>query len=367
MKYDFRSLMENFVILGDFINANPYGTGLVNDTFAVSFHQGGTPVRYILQRVNHNVFKNPVALMENIYRVTTHLYQKMLVSGSKRVTRETLILIPTRDGKCYYQDEQKNTWRVYIFIEEAQTYDVLESEQQAYEAARTYGHFQRLLVDLPGPRLNETIPDFHTTTKRFEQFEKALDEDTANRADSAKKEIDFVLERKSMTHVLLDLFTSGEIPERITHNDTKINNVMLDDKTGKGVCVIDLDTVMPGLSLYDFGDMVRTAANRVGEEERDLSKVTVNLQMFEALVKGYLDSAGAFLNKTEKEYLAFSGKLITFEIGFRFLTDYLSGDVYFKVQRDKHNLDRARNQFKMVQDMENLEDRMRSIVKEYGT
>jgi len=267
-------------------------------------------------------------------------------------------MIPTRDGSMCHRDNVGDYWRAYIFIEKARTYDVVESTSQAFEAAQAFGRFQKMLSDLPAPRLHDTIPDFHHTPKRFAALVKAIETDPANRARLARSEIDFVLRRESITSTLLD----ANLPVRVTHNDTKLNNVMLDNATGKGVCVIDLDTVMPGLVLYDFGDMVRTVTSPTKEDEADLSKVTMRFPMFEALLRGYLSAASDFLTESESQFLPFAGKLITFEIGLRFLTDYLLGDVYFKVHREQHNLDRCRTQFKLVESIEQQEDQMNRLL-----
>ena len=354
-KSSFHELVERFQINGRFIEAVPHGNGHINDTYAAIFDHRGAPARYILQRINHNVFKNPVALMENVQRVTAHLQSKLTADRSRRA----LTLIPTHDGASHHRDDDGNYWRAHLFIENARTYDTVESTRQAFEAAKAFGQFQHLLTDLPAPRLHDTIPDFHNTPKRFAALENAIAADPVNRAKSAKAEIEFALRHKVNTGILLD---SG-LPERVTHNDTKLNNVMLDETTGEGVCVIDLDTVMPGLALYDFGDMVRTTTSPAQEDERDLSKVQMQFPMFEALVRGYLATAGEFLTKEEKRHLAFSGKLITLEIGIRFLTDYLSGDIYFKVHREGHNLDRCRTQFKLVESIERQEAAMNKLVE----
>ena len=360
LKHDVRAVARHFEIPGEFSHAGPYGSGHINDTYCVVFDQAGTPVRYIFQRINHNVFKNPVTLMENIQRVTTHLAGKVVREPDS--SRRVLTLVPARDGLCYYCDGYGNYWRTYLFIEQALTYDAVESTRQAYEAARAYGRFQKLLTDLPGSRLHDTIPDFHHTPKRFTTLEAALKLDVANRAGLARAEIEFALERKSITSILCD----AKLPERVTHNDTKLNNVMLDDATGEGICVIDLDTVMPGLVLYDFGDMVRTTTSPAKEDERDLSKVRMQFPMFEALVRGYLATASDFLTPAEKQHLAFAGKLITFETGIRFLTDYLAGDTYFKIHREGHNLDRCRTQFKLVESIEQQEEQMNELVELSG-
>ncbi len=357
LKHDVRGVVGHFQMPGTFLTAGPYGSGHINDTYCVVFDQSGTSVRYILQRINHNIFKNPVALMENIRRVTVHLGEQC--AGASDQHRRVLTLILTQDGASFYRDAEGNYWRAYIFIEKARTFDAVESVGQAFQAAKAFGQFQKLLADLPAPRLNDTIPDFHHTPKRFAAVEKAIAADAVNRAKLAQPEIEFALRHQAICSVLLD----AKLPERVTHNDTKFNNVMLDDATGEGICVIDLDTVMPGLALYDFGDMVRTTTSPAKEDERDLSKVTMQFPMFEALVRGYLSSAAGFLTPAEKKFLSFSGKLITFEIGLRFLTDFLAGDTYFKVHREGHNLDRCRTQFKLVQSIEQQEEQMNQLVE----
>jgi hypothetical protein len=238
----------------------------------------------------------------------------------------------------------------------------VQSPAQTFQAGRAFGEFQSLLVDLPGGRLVETIPDFHNTRKRFENFQNAVQADRYNRAAGARPEIEFALKRQAVTGVILDAMSRGKIPERITHNDTKFNNVMLDVVTGEAMCIVDLDTVMPGCALYDFGDMVRTTTSPTLEDELDLAKVTLRMPMFKQLARGYYSTAGQFLTQGEKELIAFSGKLITFEIGLRFLTDYLSGDVYFRTHRPDHNRDRCRTQFKLVESIERQEAAMQKFV-----
>lgn len=355
-KHDVRAIARQFEIRGDFLNARPHGSGHINDTYCAVFEQAGTRVRYILQRINHHIFKNPAALMDNVRRVTEHLGRKLAHEAD--ASRRALRLIATRNGNVFYRDADGNFWRAYDFIEKARTYDVALSAAQAFKAAKAFGRFQELLADLPAPRLQEIIPGFHDTPKRFAVLEQAIASDAANRAKLAGPEIEFALRRRELTSRLLD----ANLPERVTHNDTKLNNVMVDDVTGEGICVIDLDTVMPGLALYDFGDMVRTATSPVEEDERDLSKVTMQFPMFEALAHGYLESAAGFLTAPEKELLPLAGKLITFEIGIRFLADFLAGDIYFKVHRESHNLDRCRTQFKLVEDIERQEGRMAEFV-----
>jgi hypothetical protein len=355
-----RAVATRFQIHGDFISAAPYGTGHINDTYLVTFNQAGCPVRYIFQRLNQRVFKAPLELMENVQRVTQHLQAKL--AGRPDAARRSLTLVPSLDHPCCHRDHDGDYWRVYLYIAGARTFDAIESPRQAFEAARLFGEFQGLLCDLPAPRLHDTIPDFHHTPKRFAALESAIASDPANRAAAAKNEIAFALSRKHITAALLD----ANLPERVTHNDTKLNNVMLDDRTGDGVCVIDLDTVMPGLALYDFGDMVRTATSPALEDERDLAKVRMQFPMFEALARGYLQSTRPFITRAEKRRLPLAGKLITFEIGIRFLADFLCGDVYFKVHRPNHNLDRCRTQFRLVESIERQEEKMTHLVETFA-
>ncbi len=361
MTYDLKVIAGNFKLDGRLVEAKPFGSGHINDTYGLVVESESRTRRYVLQRVNHHVFHDPPAMMDNIRRVTTHIQQKLDACGDALAARQ-LTVIDTEDGTGCFRDEQGNYWRVYNRIENAVTYDLLESPELAYEAARMFGWFQRMLIDLPGGRLHETIVDFHTTPKRLETFKKVLADDPCGRAAEVRTEIDFVLENADICGVLLGLVDKGEIPVRITHNDTKINNVMLDERTHRGVCVIDLDTVMPGLSLYDFGDMVRTGTNPAQEDERDLSKVEMDATLFEALVRGFAAETCGFLTPAEKKHLVFSGKLITFEQMIRFLSDHLAGDVYYKIHRPNHNLNRARTQMKLVQSIIERETEMNELV-----
>ena len=358
-----QEVLEKFEIPGRLLSIEPYGTGHINDTYRSVFEQDGSRKFYIHQRINHKIFTEPENLMENIHRVTEHLRKKILERGGD-VTRETLSLVPAEDGRCFVLDGE-NYWRTYFFIEGAETYDLVEKPEHIYHAGRAFGDFQKLLADMPDPPLHETIPDFHNTVARFAQFEAALAADVANRAKGCQAEIEFALAHKEMASTIVDALAERRVPSRITHNDTKFNNVMIDDATGEGVCVIDLDTVMPGAVLYDFGDAVRIGAATAVEDERDLSKVGVSLELFEALARGYLDSAREFLVPAEVDLLAFSARLITFEIGLRFLTDHLAGDTYFKTHRENHNLDRCRTQFKMVAQMEEQVEELEQIVRLY--
>jgi Ser/Thr protein kinase RdoA (MazF antagonist) len=296
--------------------------------------------------------------MENVQRVTSHLAAQ--IAGEPDCDRRVLTLIPARDGLMWHVDARGNYWRTYRFVEGARTYDAVATPAQAFQAGRAFGQFQRLLVNLPAPRLHETIPDFHNTPKRFAALQQAVASDAAGRAILCADEIEFAFRRKLVAGSLI----GANLPERVTHNDTKFNNVLLDDVCGEGVCVIDLDTVMPGLTLYDFGDMVRTTTSFAQEDERDLSKVALRLSMFDALVGGYLSAANEFLTKPEKELLVTSAKVIAFEQGVRFLADHLAGDVYYKIHREGHNLDRCRTQFKLLQSIEEQEEMMERLVAE---
>lgn len=356
----FRAVSAAFQIWGDFVSAEPYGSGHINETYQLTLNLAGTPVHYLLQRINSTIFTRPGRVMENILRVTAHL--RATAGADPDASRRTITVVPARDGQPFHRDPDGNWWRLYLFIENARTYDVIESPAQAFEAARAFARFQNQLADLPAPRLFETIPNFHNTLVRLEALDAAIAADAHNRAAGAADAVAFVNDRRGQCGRLLARLAAGELPERITHNDTKINNVMLDDATGHGICVIDLDTVMPGLALYDFGDMVRSATASAPEDEQDLTKVFSRPDMFGALARGYLSEA-AFLTPAEREELVFSARLITLTIGIRFLTDYLCGDTYFRTHRPGQNLDRCRMQFQMVRSMEEQADAMETLVR----
>ena len=359
---ELQALCESFYIYGDFLVASPFGTGNINDTYQVTYDQGGTRLHYALQRINRTVFKEPAKVMENVDRVTRHILNK--IRANNLLTRKrTIRLLYSRDGKPYAVDKDGEYWRMYIFVERARTYDVLENTDQAFKAARAFGEFQGDMVDLPGGRLHETIPNFHNTPMRFEQLQEAVKQDAFGRVKTVSREIDFIMAHAGELRRFTEFRQSNLLQERITHNDTKINNVLIDDVTGEGICVLDLDTVMPGLVLHDFGDLVRSGTNSAGEDEQNLDKVCMRFDIFEALLRGYLEGAGNFLTPLEREELPFSGKLIAMELGMRFLTDYLSGDVYFKTIRRHQNLDRCRTQFKLAQEMEDNFGKMHQLLK----
>ena len=363
--HDIPAVAKQFAMAGDLLGFQPCGHGLINDTYEVRYNQGGVAVRYVIQRINHHVFQRPELVMDNIVRVTTHIGKKLSATGGGDIARRVLTLVPARNGKLWYKDAAGNTWRVYVYIENAVAHDRVESPAVAEEAARAFGEFQQLLVDLKGPRLADTIPNFHHTRSRYNALMQAVEDDAAGRVKSVRAELDWVREREAVVDVLLNLQASGDLPERITHNDTKINNVMMDQATGEGICVMDLDTVMPGLVLYDFGDLVRATTISTAEDALELDQVRMRRSLFDALVRGYIKGTGGFLTDKEVEYLAFSGKLITLETGIRFLTDYLNGDQYFKTTRPLHNLDRFRVQAKMVESIESQETAMQGTVETY--
>ena len=353
--------IKGFAIFGDFVDVNPYGTGHINDTFLATFDQAGTPVRYTLQHINTNIFKDPAGLMDNVKRVTEHSRRRLAETHAAEPSRRALKLVPSVTGDVLHFDADGQAWRCYLFVEKCHTVDIVDSPASAFEAARAFARFQALLADLPGGRLNETIPDFHNTPKRYRDFHAALDADKMGRAKDVRPEIDFALSLEEEAGRLMRLMASGEMPERATHNDTKINNVLLDDATGEGICVIDLDTLMPGSALYDFGDMVRSATLNMAEDSKDYKNVVCRRDIFEALAKGFVE-AGDFLNAAEIGNMTFGGLLMTLECGVRFLTDYLDGDHYFKIHRPEHNLDRCRTQFALVKSIQDEYDQLQGFV-----
>lgn len=343
-----------------------YGSGHINDTFRIILEpEGEAPSEIlILQRMNTEIFTRPVQLMENIARVTEHLKKKIVERGGDPA-RETLSIIPSQDGMPYYVDREGDYWRCYPFIADTVSLDRAETAEDFYESAVAFGKFQRLLADFPAECLHETIQGFHDTKARFAVFKKAIAENIFGRAAEVKDEIAFILEREEIANVFGELLEQEAIPLRVTHNDTKLNNVLMDKKTRKGLCVIDLDTVMPGLAMNDFGDSIRFGASTAAEDERDLSKVSCDMELFKVYTKGYMEGCGGKLTDKEIELLPMGTKVMTFECGMRFLTDYLQGDTYFKIHREGQNLDRCRTQLKLVADMEKKWEIMQKIVYNY--
>jgi hypothetical protein len=354
-RVDAGAIAQRFRFPGQFVGGVPLGAGHINDTYCVVFDAGGERSRYILQRINEQVFRDPIGLMGNVRLVTEHLHRKTVAAGGS--ARSVLSLILTSEDAAWYQDDAGGYWRAYGFIENARSFETVQSPRQAYEAARTVARFQSLLEDFPADRLKETIPGFHDTSKRFGAFAEALERNVAGRARLVRDEVEFALARKPLASALVQ----GGLPVRVTHNDTKLNNILFDERSGEGVCLVDLDTVMPGSALYDFGDMVRSMTCRADEDERDLSLVHMEFEMYEALAQGYLSVARAWLTPAELGLLAISGAVITYELGLRFLADYLAGDTYFKVHRPEQNLDRCRAQFALVRSIELQLERMNEV------
>lgn len=357
--------IANFRFEGVLIDERPYGSGHINDTFLLTFDISGMGLlRVILQRMNKEIFTQPEELMENVLGVTSYLRKKIIENGGDP-ERETLNIIRTVANRPYYVDSQGDYWRCYKFIDGATSYDQVEKPDDFYQSAVSFGNFQRLLADYPAETLHETIVNFHNTVDRLDKFKTAVEKDVCHRAADVEKEIQFVLDRTDLAHVLCDMQDQGKLPLRVTHNDTKLNNIMIDNATGKAICVIDLDTVMPGLSVNDFGDSIRFGASTGAEDEKDLTKVSCDLHLYEVYVKGFIEGCGGALTETELDMLPMGAILMTFECGMRFLTDYLEGDHYFKIHREGHNLDRCRTQFKLVKDMEEKLSRMKEIVNKY--
>lgn len=356
-------VISHFAAEGRLTETQPYGNGHINDTFLLTFRtEDSHTKRYILQRMNNNIFKNPCQLMENVVNITEYL-RKMILSQGGDPDRETLNVVRTLDGASYYEDDSHNFWRVFLFIEDTICLEMVESPRDFYDSGAALGNFQRMLADYPTETLHETIPDFHHTPSRFLAFQRAVQEDKLGRAAQAAEEIAFALAREKDTAALTDLLQAGKLPLRVTHNDTKLNNILFDKTTKKALCIVDLDTVMPGLSLYDFGDSIRFGASTGAEDEPDLSRIELDLTLFEAFTEGFLKGCAGSLTPEEIRLLPMGAKLMTYECGIRFLADFLEGDSYFKIHRENHNLDRARTQFKLVADMEKKWDQMAEIVE----
>ncbi len=343
----------------------PFGAGHINETYAV-YMQGeeGDELSYILQRVNTNVFKDPAGVMENIFGVTEYLRGVIRGEGGDP-DRETLSYIKTKTGCHYFEDAEGEPWRCCNFIADSVCYQQVEEPEQFYQSGNSFGHFLNQLSDYPAEKLHETIPDFHNTVKRFKDFKVAVKRDMKDRVASCKKEIAFVTARERDCGVLVARQEAGELPLRVTHNDTKLNNILFDGKSGKGVCVIDLDTIMPGLAANDFGDAIRFGAATAAEDEKNLDLVHFDMELYEMFVKGYLEETKDVLTEAELKSLAWGARIITLECGIRFLTDYLQGDTYFKTAYPEHNLVRARTQFKMVEEMEQRFDEMEAMIEKY--
>ena len=357
-----QDISSQFQIHGDWRGARPLLAGHINSSYVVTYDQGGTALRFLLQKINGQIFRQPERLMKNLVRVTAQLQKNSGGGKSADRTRRCLTLIPTRAGKPFYRDAHGGYWRTYVFIEGAISDPTVRAPAQAFAAGLAFGKFQKQLVDLPEPRLFEAIPHFHDTRRRLAALQRAVQTDACGRAATVAREIKFALAREPMAGVIVTALARRELPERITHNDAKFSNVLVDAASGRALCVVDLDTVMPGCALYDFGDLMRSTTNPAAEDERDLRRVTVRTDFFKKLAQGYYSEAGDFLTAREKDLLVFAGRLITYELGLRFLTDYLNGDIYFRTRRAGQNLDRCRAQFRLLEAMEQQESVLQKIV-----
>jgi thiamine kinase-like enzyme len=361
MEHDFRKIYSFFLTDGSFSDSMPFGSGHIHETFLIKTTEPDKD-NYILQKVNNIVFRNIPELQENVERVTVHLLKKISLIPGSDIKRECLQMIPTKNGKSWFTDGYGNFWRLFIFIKNHYSYDIVDSPDKAFEGGRAIGRFQALLTDLPGKPLNETIPSFHDVEKRIDSFMNTLKKDPVGRVKETVREADYVLTRADDMRIIQKLGREGKIPVRITHNDTKFNNILFDEN-GKSLCIIDLDTVMPGYFHSDFGDAIRTGANIAAEDEIDLSKIRMDIDLFSAYARGYLSETINTLNIIEKKYLAFAPLLLTYEQGLRFLTDYLDGDRYYRIHHEHHNLQRARAQFRLLESMEEQYPAMQNIIK----
>ena len=361
---DFVDILQHFDLPGRFVSADRFGNGHINETYKVRISQSEIHSQFALQRINSSVFPDPIAVSENICRITSHICNRAKESSNDLLARQHQFLpIKTKAGYSFYRDTEGQCWRVFPLIDRTRTFETAKSALIARRAAAAFGYFQFLVYDLPEPRLTETIAKFHNTPTRYAQLREALQNDTCDRAGLCIPEIDAALSFEESAGILTALYEGGELPERVVHNDAKINNVLFDDVSERAVCIIDLDTVMPGLALFDFADLVRTGTMTVPEDETDLEKVTMDMVLFESLVDGYLSTAGGFLTEVETEYLPLAAKTITIETGLRFLTDYLAGDEYFRIHRPEHNLDRCRTQFALAASIDSHLARMRSFTE----
>lgn len=360
-----KDIFNQFKASGTYLSGAPYGSGHIHSTFRIETAEPEFD-NYILQKLNNSIFKNIDQLQDNIKRVTEHIRRKLELSGTHDLDRKVLTLIDTNDEKPFLLDSEGTYWRMYIFIKDHKSYDLVGNESMAFEGGKAIGRFQAQLADLGGPELNETIPYFHDIEKRLESFHRIVKSNPVNRVEDISREIEFVRSREEDMKIILKLGREKRIPLRITHNDTKFNNILL-DQNDKALCVIDLDTVMPGYVHYDFGDAIRTAANSSLEDEPDLTKVYLNIDLYKAYAEGYLGEIGSVLSQTEIDYLAFAPRLITFIIGLRFLTDHIDGDNYFRIHHEHHNLQRARTQFKLVESNEEQYELMKNIIKDISS
>lgn len=360
MMNELQKVMGSFAFDGAVEKTEPFGSGHINETLLLTTEKG---TQYILQKMNTYVFTDPQGLMENVFSVTEFLKKRIVEQGGNP-NRETLTFIQTRAGELYYSGPE-GAWRAYRFQSDLSALNTPRSPRDLYASGKAFGRFQALLNSYPAETLRETIPHFHNTPARMRQLHEAIEKNAAGRLATAQKEIEFALDREGSSAIIMELQEEGLLPPRVTHNDTKLNNVLLDPATGEGVCVIDLDTVMPGQAIFDFGDSIRYGASTAAEDEQDLSKVSLDLELFDAYTQGFLEGCDNVLSNTEKNLLPTGAWMMALECGIRFLADYLNGDVYFKTEYSEHNLVRARTQFKLVKEMEEKQDQMQAIVAKY--
>ena len=363
MSYDFKQIFAKFNVNGEFVSCEPYGEGHINQTFLLITNECGEQKKYILQRINSQLFTDVPRLMQNIKSVTEFVRARVCEAGGDP-DRESLTVIDAKDGLPYVMHEG-NYFRVYVFIDKATAHQIVTKPEHFYQSAVAFGNFANLLAKFDASTLFEPLPNFHNTVKRFKDLQAAISENRANRLESVKNEVEFALAREELTHKIVDKLASGEIPLKVTHNDTKLNNVLIDDASEKAVAVIDLDTIMPGSILYDFGDSIRFGCSTALEDEPDLSKVHFDIKLFEVYVNGYIGALRESMTKAEADNLALGAILMTYECGIRFLTDHLNGDTYFRIKRENHNLDRTRTQFRLVEEMEAQLGEMNAIVAKY--
>lgn len=359
---DLKEIYNRFRAEGTYSSWEAVGSGHIHDTYLVKTLEEGSD-DYILQRLNNRVFRNIEQLQSNIERVTTHIQNKLRNIPGSDIRRECLTLVPSIDGKSWIRDKEGSYWRMFLFIPRHRSYDIVDGTEKAYEGGKAVGKFQAMLADMPGEPLFETIPSFHNVERRLDTFMETVKKDPLKRSGVVKKEIKMIFDRAEDMKIILKLGREGLIPVRITHNDTKFNNVLLDEND-KALCIIDLDTVMPGYVLYDFGDAIRTGANTAAEDEKDLKKISMDLNLYEAYAAGYLSEVSSVLNNAEKQYLAFGPKLLTYSQSVRFLTDYIDGDKYYKIHYEEHNLDRTKAQLKLLTSMEEQYEEMKRIIRQ---
>ena len=362
MDNNLKGAIAAFEYAGEFVTCEELKAGNINATYKLTFKNGDADMYYILQKINTNVFRDPDGLMENVGRVTEHIRAK-LDENDANIERRVLHFLKTKNGSYTYYDEEGKCWRSYVYVDKATAHNAISEPVLFYEAGKGFGAFQKDLFDFPAEVLHETIPNFHNTKSRFDSFEEAVKNDAAGRVKDIAAEIEFVRARKELASSIVDKLASGELPTRVTHNDTKLNNILIDDATKKAICVIDLDTIMPGSSLYDYGDAIRFGANTAAEDEPDTSKISVNMELFELFTKGFVEECAKSFDKSEILALPLGALVMTYELVIRFLTDYINGDTYFKILYPEHNIVRTRAQMKLLSELEAKFDQMNAFVE----